>query len=363
MSKWHNLLFCWDLSSGTSEGFCSSAGGPADTNHQRRECSLVRMWLDSSPHVPAEPPIKGQERCSNCNGNDITEMNQCSKVRPWGCTSIPLERTRTALKRLDFLMTFLWFNELPLDLAACLFGPSESAYMTSSEHSRTYDNIQTSSNIHNCTGKFDDSGHVSHLGPGLQRTVFGPRRQSLPHRRLPERLHWRIPRPSDMRRDGSWDVFFCLKIIYKGCKLEWRWVKQYTVHKNIWAVFFFIARGLYTGMEATPKAPQGYHLWKRRLRAPTRDTFAYAKRLREESHKDLFHLSTEQLQLTKKNLTNRCLTKRVGLEGFVSGIQTEQGNFWTSTTDRRMGKDLWDGCVGYANAYAEATQRLRGDEN
>ena len=108
MSKWHNLLFCWDLSSGTSEGFGSSAGGPADTNHQRRECSLVRMWLDSSPHVPAEPPIKGQERCSNCNGNDITEMNQCSKVRPWGCTSIPLERTRTALKRLDFLMTFLW---------------------------------------------------------------------------------------------------------------------------------------------------------------------------------------------------------------------------------------------------------------
>ena len=36
---------------------------------------------------------------------------------------------------------------------------------------------------------------------------------------------------------------------------------------------FFIARGLYTGMEATPKAPQGHHLWKRRLRAPTRDTF------------------------------------------------------------------------------------------
>ena len=90
---------------------------------------------------------------------------------------------------------------------------------------------------------------------------------------------------------------------------------------------FFIARGLYTGMEATPKAPQGYHLWKRRLRAPTRDTFAYAKRLREESRKDLFHLSTEQLKLTKKNLTNRCLTKRVGLEGFVSGIQTEQGAF------------------------------------
>ena len=51
---------------------------------------------------------------------------------------------------------------------------------------------------------------------------------------------------------------------------------------------FFIALGLYTGMEATPKAPQGYHLWKRRLRAPTRDTFAYAKRLREESRKDLF---------------------------------------------------------------------------
>lgn len=59
--------FYWDLSqSRTSEGFLySSAGGPAETNHQRRECSLVRMWLDSSPHVPAEPPIKGQERCSN----------------------------------------------------------------------------------------------------------------------------------------------------------------------------------------------------------------------------------------------------------------------------------------------------------
>ena len=114
-------------------------------------------------------------------------------------------------------------------------------------------------------------------------------------------------------------------------------------------------------MEATPKAPQGYHLWKRRLRAPTRDTFAYAKRLREESRKDLFHLSTEQLQLTKKNLTNGCLTKRVGLEGFVSGIQTEQGAFEPRL--RRMGKDLCNGCVGYANAYAEATQRLRGDEN
>ena len=58
----------------------------------------------------------------------------------------------------------------------------------------------------------------------------------------------------------------------------------------------FLVRGLYTGMEATRKAPQGYRLWKRRLRAPTstRDTFAYAKRLREESRKDLFHLSTEQ---------------------------------------------------------------------
>ena len=125
---------------------------------------------------------------------------------------------------------------------------------------------------------------------------------------------------------------------------------------------FFIARGLYTGMEATPKAPQGYHLWKRRLRAPTRDTFAYAKRLREESRKDLFHLSTEQLQLTEKNLTNRCLTKRVGLEGFVSGIQTEQGAF-----EPRLRTGGWARtcgmAVGYANAYAEATQRLRGDEN
>ena len=117
-------------------------------------------------------------------------------------------------------------------------------------------------------------------------------------------------------------------------------------------------------MEATLKAPQGYHLWKRRLRAPKRDTFAYAKRLREESRKDLFHLSTEQLKLTKKNLTNRCLTKRVGLEGFVSGIQTEQGAFEPRLrTGGWARKDLWDGCVGYANAYAEATQRLRGDEN
>ena len=40
---------------------------------------------------------------------------------------------------------------------------------------------------------------------------------------------------------------------------------------------------------AKQKAPQGYRLCKRRLRAPTRDTFAYAKRLREESRKDLFH--------------------------------------------------------------------------
>ena len=42
-------------------------------------------------------------------------------------------------------------------------------------------------------------------------------------------------------------------------------------------------------MKATRKAPQGYRLCKRRLRAPTRDTFAYAKCLREESRKDRFH--------------------------------------------------------------------------
>ena len=56
--------------------------------------------------------------------------------------------------------------------------------------------------FHNCTGNFD-SGHVSHLGPGLQRTVLGPRRQSLPHRRLPEQRHWRIPRPSDRVEKGQ----------------------------------------------------------------------------------------------------------------------------------------------------------------
>ena len=112
-------------------------------------------------------------------------------------------------------------------------------------------------------------------------------------------------------------------------------------------------------MEATPKAPQGYHLWKRRLRAPTRDTFAYAKRLREESRKDLFHLSTEQLKLTKKSLTNRCLTKRVGLEGFVSGIQTEQGAF-----EPRLRTGGWARTCGMAVlATRMPTQRLRGDEN
>ena len=50
----------------------------------------------------------------------------------------------------------------------------------------------------------------------------------------------------------------------------------------IWAVFFLKMYGLYTGMEAPRKAPQGYRLCEGRLRAPTRDTFAYAKRLREE---------------------------------------------------------------------------------
>ena len=108
-------------------------------------------------------------------------------------------------------------------------------------------------------------------------------------------------------------------------------------------------------MEATPKAPQEYHLWKRRLRAPTRDTFAYAKRLREESRKDLFHLSTEQLKLTKKNLTNRCLTKRVGLEGFVSGIQTEQGAF-----EPRLRTGGWARTCGMAVlATRMPTRRLR----
>ena len=134
--------------------------------------------------------------------------------------------------------------------------------------------------------------------------------------------------------------------------------KHNNTNNNTWAVFFFIVLGLYTGMEATRKAPQGYRLCKRRLRAPTRDTFAYAKRLREESRKDLFSFIYGAAKLTKKNLT-----KRVGLEGFVSGMLNRKRSFWTSTTDRRMGRDLSDGCVGYANAYAEATQRLRGDEN
>ena len=111
-------------------------------------------------------------------------------------------------------------------------------------------------------------------------------------------------------------------------------------------------------MEATRKAPQGYRLRKRRLRAYA-DTFAYAKRLREESRKDLFHLSTEQ---TKKNLTNRCLTKRVGLEGFVSGIQTEKGAFeprlrtgrWARTC--RMAVLATRMPTGLRGGYAEATR-------
>ena len=41
-------------------------------------------------------------------------------------------------------------------------------------------------------------------------------------------------------------------------------------------------------MEATRKAPQGYRLCKGRLRAPTRDTFAYAKRLRENCARTFF---------------------------------------------------------------------------
>lgn len=36
------------------------------------------------------------------------ETDHCSKVRLCGCTSIPLEMTRTALQRLDFSMTFVW---------------------------------------------------------------------------------------------------------------------------------------------------------------------------------------------------------------------------------------------------------------
>ena len=75
-------------------------------------------------------------------------------------------------------------------------------------------------------------------------------------------------------------------------------------------------------MEATRKAPQGYRLCKRRLRAPTRDTFAYAKRLREESRKDLFSFIYGAAKLTKKNLT-----KRVGLEGFVSGMLNRKRSF------------------------------------
>ena len=39
-------------------------------------------------------------------------------------------------------------------------------------------------------------------------------------------------------------------------------------------MFFLCVWGLYTGMEATRKAPQGYRLCKRRLRAPTRNASA-----------------------------------------------------------------------------------------
>ena len=65
---------------------------------------------------------------------------------------------------------------------------------------------------------------------------------------------------------------------YQGCAVE----SVISLVGTNWAVFFFIMWGLYTGMEATRKAPQGYRLCEGRLRAPTRDTFAYAKRLREE---------------------------------------------------------------------------------
>ena len=64
--------------------------------------------------------------------------------------------------------------------------------------------------------------------------------------------------------------------------------------------FFFVGVGLihWHGGSAEGSAGLQYRLCEGRLRAPTRDTFAYAKRLREE----LFIESTEQLKLTKKNL-------------------------------------------------------------
>ena len=68
--------------------------------------------------------------------------------------------------------------------------------------------------------------------------------------------------------------------------------------------------GLYTGMEAPRKAPQGYRLCKGRLRAPTRDTFAYAKRLREESRKDLFHLFHGAAEVDEEILEPRLWTGR-----------------------------------------------------
>ena len=75
--------------------------------------------------------------------------------------------------------------------------------------------------------------------------------------------------------------------------------------------FFLLCGGLYTGMEAPRKAPQGYRLCKRRLRAPTRDTFAYAKHLREESRKDLFHLIYGAAEVDEEELDEEGWARRL----------------------------------------------------
>lgn len=95
----------------------------------------------------------------------------------------------------------LMFNEMPLDLAACLFGPS--ACLTSSEHIRTtYDNISRSTTVPEIStpGMFpiwDLAFKGLYLGPGGKAFLIDPCLNNV--------IEEFQGLQTGLRRDKSWD--------------------------------------------------------------------------------------------------------------------------------------------------------------
>ena len=155
------------------------------------------------------------------------------------------------------------------------------------------------------------------------------------------------------------------------------WKEEASQHQSLWLYYAQAIQVLWLrnlGMSSIPINQKlepcfflcgGYILaWRlrRRLRRAT-VCVNVAKHLREESRKDLFHLIHGAAEVDEEELDEPVLDEEGWARRLCVWHANRKGSFWTTTTDRRMGKDLWDGCVGYANAYAEATQRLRWDEN